>query len=63
MSGAANLVEVLATLYLLAIIGALAGAAVKAWIAKRGTLFPRHSGDEHRSAGAPSPHSHSTITL
>jgi hypothetical protein len=61
MTGAANLVEILATLYLLAIIGALAAATVNAWIAKRGTLFARHSRYDHDSTGAPTHHTHSPI--
>jgi hypothetical protein len=47
MSGALNLVEIITSVYLLAIIGALAYANVRAFMAKRSTahLF---SGRAHR---------------
>jgi Tfp pilus assembly protein FimT len=45
MPGALKLVEILATLYLLAIIGALAYAAARAWRSRRGPAyrFSRHA--------------------
>jgi hypothetical protein len=39
MSGALNLVEILASVYLLAIIGALAYANVRVFMAKRGAIY------------------------
>jgi hypothetical protein len=59
MSDALNLVEILASVYLLAVIGALAYAALRAFLAKRGIayLFPGRTrlfarADRERLSGA-----------
>jgi hypothetical protein len=60
MRGALNLVEILASAYLLAIIGALAYASLRAFFAKRSTaqLFfgRRHHG--HNGSSNPPQHAH-----
>ena len=52
MAGARNFVAVLVTLYLLAIMGALAYAALRALIAKRGVAYFFHARTQHGFTGA-----------
>jgi len=53
MSTALNLGEIIATLYLLAIIGALAYAAARAWWVKRGSTRVHR---QRPASAIPSPH-------
>jgi len=61
---AINLVEVFVTLYLLAIIGALAYAAFNAWVTRRGTthFFSTRPHDVPPPTDEPSAHTRPTIS-
>ena len=62
MTGAINFVEVIATLYVVAIIVALAYATFRAWLAKRDALFLRSMRRDRQPLAARSHHSGSTIS-